>query len=267
MKQAKDFANESASLERILSGLRPNEFERKTAFKSWTIEQILRHLHLWNQAALWSLIDEPRFHAYIKQAADPIQAFGLVDFEKKFLDGLSGLALFDAWRSFYPKMAEAFSAVDPSQRVVWAGPSMSARSSVSARYMETWAHSQAIYDELGVDREENDAIEAIVRLGFNTYGWTFANRGLPVPEPRPTLALTAPSGAVWELGDAAGDERIEGSAVEFCQVVAQTRNIADTKLRVRGPNATSWMAIAQCFAGPPNDPPAAGARRKRTHAP
>ena len=266
MKQAKDFATECVSLERLLAGLEPKEFERPTAFKSWTFEQILRHLHLWNQAAFWSLTDEPRFLAYIKQATAPIEAFGLQDFEKQFLGGLSGIALFDAWRSFYPKMAEAFSAVDPSQRVVWAGPSMSARSSVSARYMETWAHSQAIYDELGVDHEENDAIEAIVRLGFNTYGWTFANRGLPVQEPRPALALTAPSGALWELGGAADGERIEGAAIEFCQVVAQTRNIADTKLRVSGPNAASWMAIAQCFAGPANNPPAPGTRRKKPHA-
>lgn len=266
MKQAKDFASECASLERLLAALKPNEFERPTAFKSWTIEQILRHLHIWNQAALWSLTDEPRFAEYIKQAAEPIQTFGLPDFEKKFLEGLSGAALFDAWRSFYPRMAEAFSAVDPSQRVAWAGPSMSARSSVSARYMETWAHSQAIYDELGVDREENDAIEAIVRLGLNTYGWTFANRGMPVPQPRPALALVAPSGAVWELGDTAEGERIEGSAVEFCQVVAQTRNIADTRLRLCGANAASWMAIAQCFAGPANDPPAPGTRRKKARA-
>ena len=55
--------------------------------------------------------------------------------------------------------------------------------------------------------------------------------------------------------------RIEGQASEFCQVVTQVRNIADTSLRVTGDPATRWMAIAQCFAGPPVDPPAKGVRR------
>jgi hypothetical protein len=43
-------------------------------------------------------------------------------------------------------------------------------------------------------------------------------------------------------------------------VVTQVRNIADTKLRVIGETATSWMSIAQCFAGPPENPPPPGSR-------
>jgi uncharacterized protein (TIGR03084 family) len=77
------------------------------------------------------------------------------------------------------------------------------------------------------------------------------------------LVLTAPSGAVWTLGEEAGEERISGSAEEFCQVVTQTRNVADTSLEVSGENAKQWMAIAQCFAGAPNDPPPPGTRKKR----
>jgi hypothetical protein len=47
-------------------------------------------------------------------------------------------------------------------------------------------------------------------------------------------------------------------------VVTQVRNIADTQLSVTGEAARRWMAIAQCFAGPPNDPPAKGARFRVT---
>ena len=42
--------------------------------------------------------------------------------------------------------------------------------------------------------------------------------------------------------------------------MTQTRNIADTKLKVTGPVATDWMSKAQCFAGPPNPPPLPGTR-------
>ena len=43
-------------------------------------------------------------------------------------------------------------------------------------------------------------------------------------------------------------------------MVTQTRSVADTALRLEGPVAKQWMAIAQCFAGPPHDPPAPGTR-------
>jgi uncharacterized protein (TIGR03084 family) len=107
---------------------------------------------------------------------------------------------------------------------------------------------------------QGDRIRNIVVMGVNTFGWTFSNRGQPVPEQQPYLRLEAPSGEIWEWNAPDAENAIEGSALEFCQVVTQVRNIADTRLRVRGDTATRWMAVAQCFAGPPEDPPAPGSR-------
>jgi len=263
MDQARDFCRECDALEQLLDPLGDGGFDRATGFKGWTINQILRHLHVWNYAADLSLTDGDAFKRWIKEAGGPISNGGMPAFEEAWLDGLSGTALLAKWREFYPILTERFSDVDPSMRVAWAGPSMSARSSITARLMESWAHAQAIYDELGVVRKNADHIRNIVVLGLNTYGWTFVNRKLPVPEPRPRLILTAPSGEVWIHGEEAGEEKIEGLAEQFCQVVTQTRNIADTELVVSGPNAHQWMGFAQCFAGPPNDPPKPGERAAR----
>jgi len=126
--------------------------------------------------------------------------------------------------------------------------------------METWAHGQAVYDLLGVERQDGDRIRNIVVLGINTFGWTFTVHEQPVPERMPQVRLTAPSGALWTFGDASESECIEGRATEFCQVVTQVRNVADTSLRVTGPVASHWMRIAQAFAGPPETPPAPGTR-------
>ena len=60
---------------------------------------------------------------------------------------------------------------------------------------------------------------------------------------------------------------MSGAPIEFCQVVAQTRNIADTALVVEGPAARAWMALAQCFAGPPETPPAPGTRARAPQPP
>jgi len=123
-----------------------------------------------------------------------------------------------------------------------------------------------IADVLGQVRRNGDRIRNIVVLGNNTYGWTFRVRGETPPEPRPHLRLAAPSGEIWTFNDPSDAELIEGLAEEFCQVVTQTRNIADTRLRVVGANATSWMSKAQCFAGAAETPPPAGARKTRTLA-
>ena len=83
-----------------------------------------------------------------------------------------------------------------------------------------------------------------------------------MPAHVPAVRLGTPFGEIWEWPGHGGHESVSGDAVEFCQVVTQVRNIADTALAVDGATARAWMAIAQCFAGPPETPPPAGARRK-----
>ena len=263
MEQADDFLAESEALYGLMADLSEADFERPTAFKGWTLNQVIRHLHVWNQGALLSLTDEPGFDAFYAKAGANLSG-GLRAFEDEWLEGLSGAELLETWRSFCVQTADRFRSADPGLRVKWAGPSMSARSSITARLMETWAHGQEVYDELGVVRENADRIRNIVVLGNNTYGWTFNVRREEVPAPRPHLVLTAPSGAIWTYNEPAGEERIEGLAEEFCQVVTQVRNVADTGLRVTGANASAWMQRAQCFAGPPETPPAPGERRIRS---
>ena len=260
MQQAQDFQDESEAIYALLSPLSDEDYAKPTLFKGWTIDEVLRHLHVWNIAADLALSDAEAFRAFLGQMAEGIRGGRLPDFEKVYLGGLSGTALRDAWITQVRGMTPRFATADPKARVPWVGPEMSVISSITARLMESWAHAQAIYDALGVDRVDADRIGNIVRLGVNTYGWTFKNRKEEPPGPMPRLRLTAPSGAIWEYGDS--DDLIEGSASEFCQVVTQCRNIGDTSLSVYGPVATRWMAIAQCFAGPPQDPPPAGARHR-----
>jgi uncharacterized protein (TIGR03084 family) len=267
LEQAKDFREESEALFALLDTLDDQGWEQKTQFKGWTINDVVAHVHLGNYAADLSLRDGAAFAAFM-QGLMLARAHkgGHLGFTHAWLQGTQGRALAQQWRAFYLEMAEHFALADPKMRVKWVGPDMSVRSSITARLMETWAHGQAVYDVLGHVRHDTDRIKNIAVLGINTFGWTFANRGLKVPAEVPTVRLTAPSGAVWTWGPPEADNFIEGSAVEFCQVVAQVRNVADTALRVVGATATQWMAIAQCFAGPPEDPPAPGSRFRRVRA-
>ncbi|MEM9062476.1 MAG: TIGR03084 family metal-binding protein, partial [Pseudomonadota bacterium] len=264
MQQATDFLEESEALNAILIDLSETEFDRVTQFKDWTINDVLQHLHFFNDLAMKSAFEPEAFTTEYAAFTDAREVHGgsMVEAARLLLNDPRGQVLRKMWIDTARAITPRFVAANPKERVKWAGPDMSVRSSITARQMETWAHGQEVFDVLGLDRDEHDRMRNIAHLGVSTYGWTFVNRGEAVPEPMPHVRLTAPSGAVWEWGEASETELITGDAVEFCQVTAQTRNIADTRLQATGPNATRWMAIAQCFAGPPNDPPAPGSRTK-----
>lgn len=255
--EAQDFLEETRSLHGLIAALDDAALLRPTRFKAWPIERIITHLHFWNRAALLSVSDEAGFVALMDDVRSRISSGGMAAVEA---EGLGGQALIAAWLGFAEQLAQAVAPRAASDRVKWVGPDMSVRSAITARLMETWAHGQAAFDALGVARINRDSIRGIAVLGVNTYGWTYAVRGLPAPQPKPFVELAAPSGAVWRFGEDHAGERIEGLAEEFCQVVTQTRNIADTKLCVTGANAANWMARAQCFAGPPETPPPPGTR-------
>lgn len=261
LKEAYDFRDESEALFNLIKPLSDKDYDRVTLFRDWTINDVLQHLHFFNYVADLTLTDEAGFVQEYKALNELRETSGsLVDATDKRLNGLRGTALRDAWHDYYLEMADRFYAADPKLRLKWVGPSMSARSSISARLMETWSHAQEIYDLLGVERKNDDRIKSIVIMGMNTFGWTFKNRGENIPDNVPHVKLVAPSGDIWEWNSENNSDAIEGQADEFCQVVAQTRNIDDTKLKVTGNVAKSWMAVAQCFAGPPRTPPAPGTR-------
>ena len=264
MQQAEDFREESRVLAAVLEPLAEVDFFAPTQFKGWAIDDVLGHLHIFNHAALLALESDEAFHTFFADMMKVMQSGGsMIDAQRPWIGDLKGRALFDAWRVMSEKVADGFMGVDPKARLAWAGPSMSARSSITARQMETWAHGHEVFDLLGIERVETDRMKNIVVLGVNTFGWAYTVRGLNVPDRMPFVELNAPSGAIWTFGEES-DDRVVGSAVGFAQVVTQTRHWTDTDLAATGTGARAWMDIAQCFAGGIALPPAAGTRFVKT---
>jgi len=102
----------------------------------------------------------------------------------------------------------------------------------------------------------------VAHIGVTTYSWSFKVKGLQPILPKPYVRLTAPNGDIWEWNAPQTDNKVEGTATEFSQVVTQCRNVQDTDLVMTGEAAAKWMEIAQCFAGGPETPPAKGTRFK-----
>ncbi|MBB5516308.1 uncharacterized protein (TIGR03084 family) [Rubricella aquisinus] len=257
MQQATDFVEETRALARIVT---PDILSIKTGFKGWSIEQIIRHLHVWTTMVAYAQSDEARFVETLETLHPAFLKGRVWEAEALFMPQ-TGAALLSDWRDMAEEVGARWAGVDPKQRIPWVGTSMSARSAMTARQMETWAHGQAIYDALGLARVDADRLKNIAVLGINTFDWTYQNRGLTPPDTRPTVILTAPSGAEWRFEGS--DDVVRGSGTGFCQTVTQTRNVADTDIVTMGPVAAFWMGNAQCFAGPPHDPPAPGTRGPR----
>ena len=65
MQQAQDFYAESEALHELVSKLSDDALVEKTAFKDWTINAVIGHLHMWNWAADLALGDTDAFKAFL----------------------------------------------------------------------------------------------------------------------------------------------------------------------------------------------------------
>ena len=251
-------------LNELATSMNSEEWQSATKFKAWTPEIIISHLYYFDLMTVYSLNKPEKFdeeakfllstYVKIKQSLPRAQ---------KVLERLKTSnyqELMTAWLVGNNLMCEVFEKTDPKERCRWFGPDMGARMFMTARYMETWSHSQAIYDLINFQRHYSDDIKNIVNIGVKTFEWTYINRQLEVPKSKPYIQLTSPSGKKWEWNDHTSDNSVVGLASDFCHVVTQNRNIVDTNLEVQGEIAKHWMSIAQCFAGDPEDPPEIGYR-------
>jgi uncharacterized protein (TIGR03084 family) len=261
LPQVADFQAEAEELRGLLATLKDADWERQTLFKSWTVNDIVQHLHDSDLMASASVAG-PEPYAWLRAEIQAARDSGMSRLEetRHRLGHLTGARLLERWHAQVSELCEKLSALPAETRLKWAGPDMGLRMFATARQMETWAHGQAIYDLMGQERTPTGRLRNIAELGVRTYGWTFVNRGIPVPGPAPRVRLLGPSGDSWEWNQSAVEGSVSGSAPHFCQVVTQVRNVADTALRVTGEPARLWMSMAQCFAGPPEDPPRPGLR-------
>lgn len=256
-----DFKDEVDELHDFLKTLKPEDGERETGFMEWTPWDVVAHLHFFDLVSMTSLDGAEAFAPERDSLFENIAKRRTnKEIARERFAGRDAASILADWHSTARMLAQALGDSEPKRRLPWFGPDMGVPMFTTARYMETWAHGQEIYDLMGVARPVTDRIKNIATIGVKTFGWTFVNRKLEIPGPPPYVRLDAPSGEVWEWNDPSEEEMVRGTALDFCLVVTQGRNVADTALDVRGPVATQWMSIAQCFAGGPIDPPAPGTR-------
>ena len=254
---ATDLVAEQQALDDVVAGLSTDQWRLPTPSAGWDVADQIGHLAYFDGTAHLALVDPQAFIAHRSELLATFADGAAV--ERATLARYRAMApdeLLATWRRGRTALATAACAADRDSRVEWYGPSMSLRSFLTARLMESWAHGQDVVDAVGGHRPTTDRLRHIAQLGVLTRAWSYRNRGIDPPPGEVRVELTAPSGAIWEWGDADCADSVSGPAEHFCLVVTQRRHVDDTHLVTRGPLAREWMRYAQAFAGPPTDGPA-----------
>lgn len=253
----RDLADEYESLDDMVAPLTEEQWEWITPFIGWSIKTEIAHIAFFDGTARIAATDPEAFSNHLEEVYQDEEAFR-VKHEK--IRAWPPTQILGYWRQERKTLVEALRPLSPKARLTWYGPTMSARSFATARIMETWAHGQDIVDTLRIEREPTHRLRHIAHLGVTTFGWSYANRGLEVPDVPFRVELTAPSGELWAWGPEEAGESVRGTAEDFCLVVVQRRHVEDTDLEVEGDVVREWMLIAQAFAGPPAKGPTPGER-------
>ncbi len=252
-----DLFAEQGALDEIVAAMSDDDWSTDTASPRWDVTDQIAHLTYFDRRAAQAIVDPAGFseaaNDLFTEAARSDQAGDA--FTLNAVRTLPVGERIQAWRSGRAELAAAADTLAEDDRVEWYGPSMGAKSFLTARLMEVWAHGQDIVDAIGATRVATDRLRHIAQLGFITRGWAYINRRLEVPDTTVRVELEAPSGALWAWGPEDADGFVRGAAEDFCLVVTQRRNLADTGLEVSGHPATEWIDIAQAFAGPPSSGP------------
>jgi uncharacterized protein (TIGR03084 family) len=246
-----DLAAEGDRLESLVADLPDEGWRTPTPAPGWDVATQVAHLAWTDEAAVAAATDRARWDTLI---AELIADTGHAVDEAALSGGnVPPGELLTRWRTARAALAAALRAVPAGERIPWFGPPMSATSMATARFMETWAHGLDVHRALGAEPEVTDRIRHVAHLGVRTRGFAFTLHGLEPPAEEFRVSLTAPSGDLWAWGPEDATQTVAGAAYDFCLLVTQRVNRADTSLVAEGRDANTWLNIAQAFAGPPGE--------------
>ena len=170
----------------------------------WSVADQIGHLTYFDNNAALAITDADAFKLTMAALLDA-SAQGddtTDDFTFGPIRRMSPSEILEVWREGRAALTAAAASLTNDTRIEWYGPSMGAKSFLTARLMEVWAHGQDVCDTVEAEREPTDRLRHIAQLGYIARGWTYVNRQMDIPPGDVRLDLTAPSGAVWSWGDA-----------------------------------------------------------------
>ena len=244
-----DLDAEYESLHALVAPLDTIGWSAQTPADGWSIHDSIGHLAFFNEKAVQAHREPEAFAAHLAGVVQDLDRFDADHLER--IRSCTGPELIDWWEAAHSELLAVYRDVDPRERVLWYGPAMAAKSKITARLMETFAHGQDIADALGVERKPTDRLRHICHLGVRARSFAYMINEMPAPETEVYVELRGPGGDAWIWGDQHAESRITGSGLDFALLAVQRRHRIDTDLVATGPAAEEWLSIIQAYAGPP----------------
>lgn len=168
------------------------------------------------------------------------------------LDAAQGAAkprseLLAQWRAGRSEVATALRDIPLDQSFPWFGSDVTATLMVPLRLMEIWAHGQDVFDALDAEHRPANRLQHVASLGIAGRALSFSVARLPIPAEPFRVELTGPGDQTWGWGPEDAEQRVKGSALDFCLRVTQRRSRAETDLTAVGADARKWLDIARVF--------------------
>ncbi|MFC4057177.1 TIGR03084 family metal-binding protein [Planomonospora corallina] len=244
----RDLTAEGEVLDRLVSGLGPEQWQLHTPAPGWTVADQIAHLTFIFTLAKTAASDADAFQALVAGAKNDFD--GAVNAALKLYQNDTPEVLLGKWRAEREAVVEALAAVPEGQTVPWLVNPLPPVILACAGIMEQFAHGQDIADAVGARLERTDRIKHLVLFAVLTRDFGYLARGLTPPATEFRFEITGPSGELWAFGPEDSPQRVTGPAEDFCLLVTRRRHRDDLAVTASGEEADHWLSIAQAYRGP-----------------
>jgi uncharacterized protein (TIGR03084 family) len=240
-----DLEAEQGALQSLLRDLDADDWLRPTPSWQWDVRDTVSHLADTDEVALDTMQGGPRSLgalAVMLASSEDVTYNGVLHGRR-----LAGRDVLAWWEDASARERDALRALEPSTRVPW-GIGMGARAFVTARLMETWAHSLDVHAALGTTPADTDRLGHVAWIATRAIPYAYSVAGLSPPSAALRVELTLPSGAAWSTGPEDAADRISGPAAQYCRVFVQRLDLdAAPDLVGEGDTATTTLRVARAY--------------------
>lgn len=235
---------EQKDLEAVLRGLTREQWFLPSPAAGWDVRDEVSHLADVEEIAYDTATGGPRqLNQEALQYPSP-EAFTEAGCDKG--RKMEPAEVLEWWVRGATRLREMLLTKDPKERVPW-GLGMSARTLVTARLMEHWAHGLDVRVAVGAPVEPSERLRSVAWLIAGALPYAFSVAGIEQPPGTLRVELDF-NGETWTFGPADADNRITGDALEFCELGVQRLKRADaTTLKAEGALADAALTHARAF--------------------
>lgn len=239
-----DLEAEQVELLTLLDGVTADDWFRPTPAKGWDVRDTIAHLADTDELALDTMLDGPRsimpFSNELASAED-LTLWGVLRGRR-----LPGREVAAWWAVAQAHERSVLAGLADNARVPW-GLGMGVPAFMTARLMETWAHSLDVHAALDVPAIDSDRLRHVAWIGVRALPYAASVVGVDAPGAI-RVELELPSGAPWSYGPETCAAHITGPAGEFCRVFVQRASASEvSRLHAEGDDAVLALEIARAY--------------------